>query len=44
VGWRAGVPHAHRAVALAVSVAARSAALEEASGAPVSSAGDAGPA
>jgi hypothetical protein len=42
--WRAGVPHAHRAVALAASVAARVAALEEASAAPISFAGDAGPA
>src|ERR1019366_3263938 len=44
VAWRAGVPHAHRAVTLAASVAARVAALEEASGPPVSFAGDAGPA
>ncbi len=42
--WRAAVPHAHRAVTLAASVAARVAALEEAPGTPVSFAGDAGPA
>jgi hypothetical protein len=43
-GWRAGVPHAHRAVTLAASVAARVAAVEEDPGAPVPFAGDAGPA
>jgi hypothetical protein len=42
--WRAAVPHAHRAVTLAASVAARVAALEEAPATPVSFAGDAGPA
>ncbi len=42
--WRAAVPHAHRAVTLAASVAVRVAAWDEASAAPLSSDGDAGPA